>query len=267
MSYTNYNTTFRRNKITLPPGARMESLFTPTLAQAYALGMILELDDGTGRMFRYCKDGGSGQTKAQMGCSLPIDAEGINIAQTAYGHAAGLVKFDVLLTTANGITDNCLIDGYMLVNQGAAAGLGDLYIINDNKWTTSDTVLNIILADEGGLRNAIAATDEIVIARNICRDTKQFPTSIDASAIGVPLVSVTASYYYWAQYRGIAPLLQEASETVVAGEPVGVPSTYNTAGAAGPIGAYTDAIWGVCVCAAHTNQSTPDVMLVNLMLP
>lgn len=269
MSYTNYDPEFVRNKMVLAPGARMDSLFTPTAAQFHALGRILEIDDATGRMFRYCKDSGTGQTRAQMGCSLPIHADGINIAQTAQASALAATRFNVLITTTNGIVDGCLADGYLTVNQSPtdSSAIGDFYIIKDNEWITGDTVLQLDIADENGLRQAISATDEITVARNICRDTKQFPTSIDAAAIGVPLVDVTASYYYWAQYRGICSLLQEASESVVAGEPVGVPATYNTAGAGGPLGADTDAIWGVCVCACHTNQSTPDVMLINLMLP
>jgi len=268
MSYNNYNWDYRRQRLVGPSQLLAASdLFHPTADQKYSLGCEYDLNDGTGRWFRYCKDSGTGISKARMSCGLPPDAESVNIAQTGYAHAVGDTKFDVLMTTANGITDHCLVDGYMLVNQGAAGTIGDFYIIKDNKWTTSDTVLNLQIADTGGIRTAIVVTDEISVIRNIFRDTKVDPTTHDAVPVGVPLVDVAAGYYYWAQFRGICPMIGDASDTLVVGDKVGRAATPGTAGAAGTLGADTDVVWGTAVMVAHTAQSTPDVILVNLMLP
>ena len=265
MSYTNYNQSFRRNKFSEPAQLVAESnLFTPTVDQKYMLGCRFELNDG--RAFRYCKNASASITRARMACGLPPDSESEEIAQTGQATAVGEIKFDVLMTTANGITNSSLIDGYLWVNKSPtdSSTVGDFYIIKDNKWTTSDTVLNLTIADEGGIRQAISATDEISVIRNRFRDVKVNPTSQDAAVVGVPLVDVTASYYFWAQYRGVCPLIMDASDAVVIGAPVGKPGTAGTAGGGGVVeNDGTDAVWGTVVSAGAADE----ISLVDLMIP
>lgn len=270
MSYTNYHTTYRRNKITLPPGARLSDdvdIFTPHASKKLALGTILELDDGTGRMFRYCKNSSAATlSKALMNVAQVHDAQAItSTAQTAYGAAAGSVKFDVLLTTGNAWSNHDLIDGWLLVGDGGTA-MGDMYFMKDNSWTTSDTVMNCEIADEGGLRNAIAATDDVVLFRNKCMDTIVAPTTQTngGSAVGVSLVDVTASYYYWAQFRGYCPMILDTTDTIVVGEPVGRAGTLDVAGCVGLVANDgTDQVWGVCVYASTNAEAA----IIDLMLP
>lgn len=265
MPFDNYYNLYRRNKIVEPSQLYDDrDIWTPTSDQKFMLGAEYWTNDG--RAFRYCKDGGSGIGKALMSTSFPVDAQGVNIAQTAYGVTAGEKRFDVLLTTSNALSNGDLRDGCFFVNQGGSAK-GDMYIIKDNIWQTGDTVMMVEVADSDGCRNAIAATDELTFVKNICRDVKVAPVTHDGIPIGVTQAAITASYYFWAQFRGICCMLSEASETVVAGEPVGLPGTPNTAGACGPLGADTDPIYGICINAAHANQSTPDYVLVNLLLP
>lgn len=239
------------------------NIFTPTVDQKYMLGAIYETNDG--RAFRYCKDSGTGSAKALIQCSEPIDAQQLGNAQTAYGVSAKEVKFDILVATGSGIANHELIDGYLYVNASTpgVAG-GSFYIIKDNYWITGDTVMMIEIADSGGVRTAIAATDDISIVKNICRDTKVNPTNRDAPVVGVAMEIVTASYYYWAQYRGIACCLVDASDTIVVGEPCGKAGTAGTAGAVGLVADdVTDAVYGTVVSfVAHT-----EYCLVNLMLP
>jgi len=261
MSYSNYNNSFRRNKIVEPSQLKSAyNIFTPTATQKFMLGAILEMNDG--RKFRYCKDNGSGLTKALMACSEPLDAQADESVQTAYGVTAGEVKFDVLCETGNGYTDHELIDGYMLVNKGTC--IGDMYIIKDNYWITSDTVMMIEIADENGIRTTIPATDEITLVKNKCRDTKVNPTTQDAPVVGVPLATVTASYYYWAQYKGTCPLMVDAGDTVVVGEPIGKAGTAGTAGAGGVVGTTgANAVWGTVRYVATGGETA----LVDLNLP
>jgi hypothetical protein len=265
MSYTNYNTTYPRNKILLAPGARMDSLFTPTSAQKHALGRIMEADDGTGRAWRYCLNGGVALTRAFMGQSEAPSANGLEIAQTGYTGSVGDVKFDILLTTGNSYSDGELADGWLLMNKSPTVGstVGDMYLINTNKWTTSDTVMNITLADEGGLRTAFAASDELSVIKSPYRDIVVMPTTAAAKAVGVPLVDVTIAYYYWAQFKGPCPLIVDTSETVVIGEEVGYPGTISVAGTCGLVGAGTDAVWGTVL---HVGAAA-EPAIVDLMLP
>lgn len=245
MSYTNYYPNFRRNKITLPPGARIDDscdIFTPHASQKLALGTILELDDGTGRMFRYCQNGAVALSKALVNSSAALDAQAItSTIQTAYGAAAGSVQFDVLLSTGNGWSNNDLRDGWLLVSDGGTA-MSDLYVIKDNKWTTSDTVMNVEIADQGGLRNAIAATDDVILFRNKCAMTVVSATNPVSGMVGVSLADVAISYYYWAQFRGYAPLLVDGTDTVVVGDTV----------------ALSDSVAGTI----HLNDSEADDVLV-----
>jgi len=225
------------------------------------LGCKLEFNDG--RKFRYCKDSGTGVTKAFMAASEVLDAQQVSNVQTAYGVDAGDVKFDILLATGNGITDHELIDGTLLVDRGGTAQ-GDCYVIKDNYWITSDTVMMIEIADEGGVRTAIAATDYLTVVKNKCRDTILNPTSQAAPVVGVPLATVAAGYYYWAQYKGLAPITVDSGDTIVAGEPCGKAGTAGTAGAVGLPGTTgTTAVWGTCRYAAAAGY----VALVDLDLP
>ena len=251
MSYDNYNHTYRRTQINGPAQLKTNAdIFTPTADQNHALGAEYWTNDGTGRAFRYCKNGAVALTRALMNASEAVAAEGVAIAQTGYTMAVGAKKFDMLLTTGNGYTDSELVDGWLWFNKSptAATTVGDCYLIKDNKWTTSDTVMNVEIADAGGIRTAIVATDELSICKNPFRDTVVNPTSQAAMVVGVNLVDVTANYYYWAQFRGIAPLIVDASDTVVVGEPIGKAGTPGTAGAGGLIANDgTDCTWGTVV--------------------
>jgi len=233
-------------------------LFHPTADQKYPIGALYT--DRDGGKYRYCKDSGTGITKALMAQSPVVTATLEDELQTAYGVAVNAVKFDCLVTTASGLADHDLIDGWMLVNQGS--GAGDMYLIKDNIWTTSDTVLNIEIADTGGIRTAIAATDNITLVKNKYRDVVVAPTTKTGQPIGVPLVTVTASYYFWAKTKGPAPLLVDGSETLVVGDPCGEPETHDTAGAVGAMGAHTATEWGIVMYAA----AAADYAIVDLKL-
>lgn len=264
MSYTNLNKDYRRNKITLAPGTRSDTLFTPTADQKYALGTILEADDATGRMWRYCKNGAVALTQAFMNASEAPHANGLEIVQTGYTMSVGDIKFDILLTTGHGYATNELIDGIFYVNKGTAAALGAYYIIKDNWIKTSDTVMTIELADQDGIRTAIAATDEISVIKSPYMDTVVNPTTQAAMVVGVNNVAVTANYYYFAQYRGPCALIVDAGDTVVIGEPIGKAGTAGTAGAGGLIANDgTDCTWGTVM----TVGAAAEPSLVNLNLP
>jgi hypothetical protein len=216
-------------------------------------------------MWRYCKNGGTLLAKALMTVSPIHDAQALAIIQTGYGADAGATRFDCLITTANAITDGELIDGTLLVNDGGVA-MGDSYIIKNNYWTTSDTVINIEIADQGGLRAAIAATDDLSFLKHKCHEVIVAPTTQTngGPAIGVPNVAVTASYYFWAQYRGECPMILDTTDTIVVGEPCGRAGTLDVAGTVGLVANDgTDAVWGTCVYASTNAEAA----IVNLMLP
>ena len=264
MNSQNYNCTYRRNKITLPPGARMDSLHTAEATQKFTLGMELELDDGTGRMFRYCKNSAAAAlSKSLMTVAALLDAEQLAKVQTAYGASAGDIKFDILATTGHTITDHELIDGWLLVNDGGAS-MGDMYLIKDNYFTTDDTVINIELSEP--LRTDVAATDDFTFIKSKFLDVIVAPTTQTngGQAVGVPRCTVAKSYFFWAQFRGYCSIICDASDTIKVGEPCGTPGTHGTAGGVGtPANDGTDEVWGTCVYASTTVEAA----IVDLLLP
>lgn len=265
MSYDSYNFSYRRNKIKEPSQLLTScDIFTPTSDQKFMLGCILELNDG--RAFRYCKAGSVALTRALMNASEAPSANGLEIVQTGYTGSVGDKKFNILLTTSHNYSDSELVDGFLYMNKSDTAGstVGDYYVIKDNKIITDDTVMQIELADETGLRTAFVATDELSVIKNPFRDVVVNPTTQAAMVVGVNVVDVTANYYFWAQFRGICALIVDASDTVVIGEPIGKAGTAGTAGAGGLIANDgTDCTWGTVVTVGDGGEPS----LVNLMIP
>lgn len=265
MSYTNYPTTYLRNKLVIAPGARMDALdgpalWNPTAVQNHALGRILELDDGTNRAFVYLENGSNEIIKAGMTQSEAIDAQCLDSLQDTGGVVAkNSKKFDIQIDTGNALNDGDLAGGWMIVNQGALGG--DCYFIKDNNWTTSDTLINIEIADQGGLRNAIAAADNISFIKNRFKDVIVKPTTLTAKMLGVTLSIVPADYFFWAQWRGPTAVIIDTGDDIVVGEPVGHIDGSGTAGSVGLVSTHaTDVVVGQCIYDA----AGADFGLVNL---
>jgi hypothetical protein len=243
MSYTNYNTSFLRNKLIIPVGARLDgvggpSLWNPTVDQRHGLGRILELDDGTNRFFKYLENGATEIAKARMVASEATDAQTKDTLQTAYTQDVGDTVIDILATTGNAINDGDMINSWMFVNQGATGVEGDCYLINNNKWVTGDTVLQLILADQDGIRNAIAATANLTIVKNKNKDVIVKPVTLTGPMIGVTLATVPISYFFWAQFAGPTVCIIDTGDTVVAGEPVGHIDGSGTVGSVGLVSSH-----------------------------
>jgi hypothetical protein len=251
--------------MTLPPGARIDTkydIWTPHATQQVALGMILELDDGTNRAFRYCENGATEIAKNLVIQAEALDAQALDVLQTGYTLSVGEKRFDLLITTANGISNGDLQGGTLLINQGTAAtDEGDEYYISNNKWTTSDTVINIEIADFEGIRNAMAATSNVSFIKNRYRDVIVKPTTLTAEILGVTKTIVSANYFFWAQFRGPTSVIIDTGDTVVVGEPCGHIDGSGTAGSLGLVSTHaTDLVVGHVIHAA----AGADYGLVNL---
>jgi len=231
-----------------PAGTGELGLFTASATQQHALGRRCELADG--RKFRYCKNGAVALTSGLMVQAKPPVAELSNQVQTNYGAAVGATKFSILLTTGNGVTANSLAGGTLIVQDGD--GEANAYTIKGNAWITSDTVLEVELYD--AIRVATAATSELTIIQNIYKDVIVTPTTITAVTIGVPNCDVAANYYFWAQTAGLCPMVVDAADTLVVGQPAGYPGTPGTAGAVG-VPDVTDHVWGSVVYVGAAGET------------
>ncbi len=267
MSYENHNVIYRRNKISLPPGARLNgplgpALWTPEVGQAYALGMIIEADDGTNRAWKYCENGDTAIAKSLMVAAEAVDAQTKASTQDSdHVHDAGAQVIDIKTDTGNLIVDGDLIGSYMFMNAGSTAIQGDYYLIKNNKWVTSDTTLRIEIADQGGLRSPIVATDEISIVKHKCKDVVVKPVTLTDVMIGITMALVPVAYFFWAQFRGPACCLVESGDALYAGEPIGHIDATDTVGALGLVSSHaTDLCVGHLFCYAAAG----DYMMVDL---
>ena len=234
-------------------GETMEPLigiYEESATQPYALGTLLEYNDG--RAFQMCRAGGVALSKALMTSAEAVDAKLLDEIQTAKTQAVGDYEITVLITTGITLVEDELADGFMVANK--SNGIGDIYKIRASKVSASDdTQLTLLL--ETPLRTALAATTELTITKHPCWDVVVTPTTRAAVVTGVPLIDVTANYWFWAQVRGITPMLVDAGDTLVVGEPAGYPATPGTAGGIGPIGADTDEYWGTPQYVATADEA------------
>jgi hypothetical protein len=216
--------------------------------QAYPLGTKLESRDG--RVWRYAYAGGVQLSPALMTQSEAIAAEAINEVQTGYTTDIGDTTITILLTTSSGILDGDLVGGWLLITDGT--GEGHYYRIASNTWTTGDTVMQLTLHEP--ILVATEATTEVTVIKNLYNGAIVAPTTLTGICIGVPNLTVTANYYFWAQRRGPCAMVVDTGETLVVGQPVGYPETIAVAGAAG-IPTVTDHVWGTVIQIGAAGES------------
>jgi hypothetical protein len=224
------------------------SIYEESADQQYELGTKLVYSDG--RVFRYTKNGAVALVKAKMSTAEAQTAAAVDEAQSTYGTSAtvGQQEIDIDVTTGTTWTENAYAGGFLHVND--VTGEGDIYKIMANKINGSDDTLMRVLL-ESPIRTAWAATTEITLMKSPWRDVVVAPTSVAGVPVGVPLIAVTANYYHWGQTGGYCPMIVDASDTIVPGEPAGKPGTNGTTGAVGLVADDgTDVVYGFCVYEA-----------------
>ena len=251
--------TYSDTIITGPSNQPLQSVYEVSATQEHRLGALYHKEDG--RSWRYARAGGVQLAKNLLTAAAAPDTQAItSTIQTGYGAAVSAVTFDVLLTTGNAWSDDSLIDGWLHVSDGGAA-MGDLYRIKSNKWTTSDTVMSVTLEDGNGLVQAIAATDDVILYANQCALTVVSPTDPVSEIIGVASTIVPINYYYWAQFRGIASILIDGTDTIVAGDVV--TASDSVVGTIHLNDALTDDVpIGICIATGAVSEAA----LVNMNL-
>lgn len=215
------------------PGAEpKQSVYEQSATQQHRLGA--KFIDGD-RIFRYAYNGGTALSKALMTQSEATTGGTLEltsfkeIVQTGHTWSVGDISGTMLVTTGSAAPLNCFADGYLMANKVAA--VGDIYRVLASKLQSTDTILDLEL--ETPIRTAISATTELTLTPNRWWGTIVFPTAHTGYATGVPLIDVTANYYYWAQTGGPAPLIVDTAETVVIGDTVGNAAATAVPGACG----------------------------------
>ncbi len=236
-----------------------QDIYTASATKNYDLGTIRQFSDG--RRFRYSQAGASNITRALMQQTAVADSKFLNIAQTGHSQTAGATSITVLCTTGSAVAANYFAGGRFTVLTGT--NIGDSYLIVSSSLQATDTLLNLVLGEP--LRNNIATTDKTAVTPNRWKSTVVVPTTTaTAAAAGVPLIDVTAAYYYWAQTKGAAPMIVDTGDTLVIGAKAGIPGTDAVAGTAGvaTATAYAFPTYGTVLYISVADQSA----LINLEL-
>jgi len=223
------------------------------------LGRFIDFEDG--RRFRYCQANGE-IIKGHMCSSGTVVANDNTITQTAMTVALsngyiGETVINVLLGAAT--TANLYAGGYLTIEGGT--GLGQIYKIKSNKagGALYTTPCEITLYD--GLIVALDATSIISLTKNRYKDVVVTPaTTLVGTPIGVPLITVTDNYYFWAQTRGYAAVVVDDDGSITVGNLVS--GGGGDAGAIITCAADTAKAYGVCVqVAAIDTYATVDLKL------
>ena len=263
---SNYNYSFRRNRIVGPTRqVKASDIYTPTVDQKHTLGLEFDLNDGTGRMFKYSKAGATELAKAVMNQAEAVTANWVDEPQTVSGGAviAAVGDTSITLLVQTAPTVNVWNDGWMLVNNGT--GEGELYLIKEHTLTGNPLVQ---IVDTGGIRTATVDGTDITILKSLYRDVIVVPAGAGThTPIGVSLATVPINRYFWAQFRGPCPMLVDTNgggAVLVPGNMCGEPAAAQDDGTVGVVEADgTLVIYGTVLWIS----TDLEYGLVDLMLP
>jgi len=171
-----------------------------------------------GRLFRYAKAGGTGLSQGQL--QIMADLAG-NHDDCATNTAS---KGDTTVTVTLGATAvvaNEYDGGYMVVNDDT--GEGTTYRIESVPASSGSEDVVVVLKD--ALWENFGAGTTVTLVRNpyygiLVSDGTQTDT-----ALGVPIVDVTANYYCWIQTKGICSVLADTGAQPSGGSPITIGDT------------------------------------------
>ena len=181
------------------------------------VGKLIVLDNG--QKFRYCKAGAVALAAGKM-CQSAVknmyaDGTALAIANASVANGGRLgdkfCKVTLLNSSPGGgamvLAENELVGGYLIVDLGT--GLGHKYLINGNNATVAAGECTVYLEDD--IRVAFGDSATATLSLNPYYGTIIHDSPMTAMMVGVPLVPVTANYYYWSQTGGVGCCLQGAA--------------------------------------------------------
>lgn len=232
-----------------------QAVLAESVTQNFVIGTKLRTKEG--RTFRYAKAGAVALVKGYMCQGPAVVANYTEEVQTGHGIAVGLAAGNILITTGATPAADLFAQGWLVVNKGGSG------ISQVRKILTSGSHATIIAVTfEGVLETAILATDECSLIQSPLLNTIVMPVTTPTNVpVGVPPIAVTAAYYYWSQTEGPAAVVVDTAETIVIGQPVGLPAASAVAGACG-VNVTITTRWGHVMFVAAAAEPA----LINLRL-
>lgn len=188
------------DSIIVPPA---QGIYEASATQQAPLGTRLAFADG--RVFRYAYNGTVALDPGKFVKCAEISASNWINEEVLAAVAAG--EHTLTVETAACPTADIYKDGWLQIND--AAGEGIQYKIKSYKANaTTATSCDIVLYDP--IATALTTASEATLIGNPYYATV-VATAITEWIIGVPPISVAASYYYWLQTWGVAPVWSEGT--------------------------------------------------------
>lgn len=160
---------------------------------------------GDGRIFRYCKAGGTALVPGKLQQSSAEDTATQDLACAA----AAIGATTVTTTTTVTVTANEYAEGFLVVT--VTPGQGYQYKIKSHPAATA-AVVTLTLEDP--IVVALTTASRVDLVRNPYSAVIVNPTTATSTPIGVAVAAITASQYGWIQTGGVATILSDGGSTV-----------------------------------------------------
>lgn len=201
-----------------------QGLFEESATPNHRVGACLKLADG--RVFHYAKAGAGALAAGKLCMSVPPPSGHEDVDTSA--QSVGDKEVTVTLNTT-AMTVGFYNEGYISTRE--TGGVGQTLKIKETAAQAATTgTSKLTLYDP--IRTALLATGQADLLPNPFMGVVHSATEENGPA-GVPLIAVTAAYYFWLQTYGIATVLCDGAVplgiTVVAGTVAGSVAVLSTA--------------------------------------
>ncbi len=170
-----------------------------------------------GKIFRYTKAGGAALTRAYLNQAVAVIAGLVNEAGIrAAGYAVGTRQMTLTVTAGATLSVDDLVGSDFIVNDNAGEGQC-IPIVSNTALASGGTSLTITLGDR--VRTALTSASEFTIQLSPWL-LVAMANSTDLMPTGVPMIAVTADYYFWNQTRGMASVFHGTGGVATIGDPV-----------------------------------------------
>lgn len=186
-----------------PAVAVAQGLFEENSVPQHVVGETVFANDG--RIFRYCKAGGTALVVGTLQQSPAQDTGDHNLAIAA----ASVGDKQIVTTDTPTVTANQYAGGFAAIS--VTPGVGYLYPISGHAATTA-AALTINLAAE--IDVALTTSSKVDLIKNPYSGVIINPTTLSSAPIGVAVKAITASYFGWLQVSGPTNLLSDGGFTV-----------------------------------------------------
>lgn len=197
--------------LTAPIQATYGQIYSDSTVQRYGLGTLAITRDG--RLFRYCKAGGSSLV---VGNVIQSPAQIANHQQLVPSAAPIGANQIVATLGATAATENQYAEGLAIID--TTPGLGYPYGVSGHAAVLSGGVITLNLPLDELVQVALTGTSRVSLQVHPYRDVIQHPIAATCSWAGVAVHPIPSGSFGWLQTRGPCGVLIDGTPAV--GTPV-----------------------------------------------